>query len=136
MSETPFPVTIFHNPRCGTSRNVVALVEAAGYAPTVVPYLTTGWTAAQLTDLAERSGEGLRGLLRGKEAQADALGLNDPTVSDAVLLAAMIAHPVLVNRPIVVTPLGVVLARPSEKVLRVLDRRPECFIKEDGEVVL
>ena len=135
MTDTPFPITIFHNPRCGTSRNVVALVEAAGYSPTVVPYLTTGWTADQLTDLAARSGEGLRGLLRGKEVQAEALGLNDPAVSDAVLLAAMVAEPVLVNRPIVVTPLGVVLARPSERVLEVLDRAPEHFTKEDGEVV-
>lgn len=135
MTDTPFPITIFHNPGCGTSRNVVALVEAAGYAPTVVAYLQAGWSAEQLRDLADRSGEGLKGLLRGKETRAAELGLNNPDVSDEVLLAAMIAEPVLVNRPIVVTPKGVVLARPSERVLAVLDRAPEHFTKEDGEVV-
>ena len=133
---TGFPITIFHNPDCGTSRNVLRAIVDQGYAPTVVHYLDTGWTAAQLRQLFSRMGVSARDVLREKGTLADALGLLDPTATDEGLIAAMVEHPVLVNRPIVETPLGVVLARPSERVFEVLDRRPESFIKEDGEVVV
>ena len=126
-----FPITIFHNPRCGTSRNTLAMIEAAGYAPTVVPYLQTGWTKAQLKDLAKGAGVPVRSLLRAKEPVAE--GLAD--ASDAALLAAMVKDPILVERPIVVTPKGVKLCRPSEAVFEVLERRPDRFVKEDGQVV-
>ena len=132
----PFPITIFHNPRCGTSRNTVAMVQAAGYEPQIFDYLTDGWTRDQLVDLAVRAGLGVRGLLRGKEALAAELGLGDTGCSDERILDAMVEHPVLVNRPLVVTPLGVRLCRPSEVVFDILDRRPDSFTKEDGEVVV
>ncbi|AYV48465.1 arsenate reductase (glutaredoxin) [Caulobacter flavus] len=121
---TDFPVTIFHNPKCGTSRNTLAIIEAAGYAPTVVEYLKTGWTLEQLKDLAARTGVGARGLLRVKGTPAEELGLTDPAIADDAILAAMVEHPILVERPIVVTPKGAVLARPKERVLDVLDRQP------------
>ena len=130
-----FPVVIHHNPACGTSRNVVALAEAAGYAPTVVPYLQTGWTIPQLQGLLAVMGARPRDVLRERGTPAGELGLLDPDVSDAAILQAMIAHPILVNRPIVATPRGVKLCRPSEAVLDLLDRRPTAFTKEDGEVV-
>ena len=131
-----FPITIFHNPDCGTSRNVLAMIEAAGYAPTVVEYLQAGWTRDQLQDLTAAMGVTARDLLREKGTPAGPLGLLDPAVSDAQILDAMIEHPILVNRPIVVTPKGVKLARPSEAVLTLLDRLPTSFTKEDGEVVV
>lgn len=131
-----FPITIFHNPACGTSRNTVAIVEAAGYAPTVVEYLKTGWTHPQLEDLLARMGARPRDILREKGTPAAELGLLDPAVSDEALLEAMIQHPILVNRPIVVTPKGVKLSRPSEAVLELLERQPASFTKEDGEVVV
>lgn len=121
---TDFPVTIFHNPKCGTSRNTLAIIEAAGYAPTVVEYLKAGWTLDRLKDLAASTGLGARGLLRVKGTPAEELGLTDPATTDDVILAAMVEHPILVERPIVVTPKGAVLARPKEKVLEILDRRP------------
>lgn len=133
---TPFPVTIFHNPDCGTSRNVLAAVQAQGHEPTVVLYRETGWSESQLRDLAGRANLTVRDLLRRKETEATAPDLLDPTVDDDALIAAMIARPLLVERPIVETPLGVVLARPSERVFEVLDKRPERFVKEDGEVVV
>ena len=133
---TDFPITIFHNPACGTSRNVVAMVEAAGYAPKVVEYLQAGWTGEQLLDLAARTGLTLRELIRAKGTQAEALGLLADGVPDERILEAMVADPILVNRPIVVTPRGVALCRPSEAVLVLLDRRPDHFAKEDGEVVI
>lgn len=136
MTDTAFPITIFHNPTCGTSRNTVAMVEAAGYAPQVVEYLKTGWTREQLQDLAAKSGGSLRALMREKGTPAETLGLLADDVSDERLLDAMIEHPILVNRPIVVTPKGVKLCRPSELVLDLLDRKPEQFTKEDGEVVI
>ncbi|WP_029907847.1 arsenate reductase (glutaredoxin) [Caulobacter sp. UNC358MFTsu5.1] len=135
MSDADFPIVIFHNPACGTSRNTVAMVQAAGYAPQVVEYLQAGWTRDQLRDLAGRAGLTLRQLLREKGTPADALGLLAEGVDEARLLEAMVEHPILVNRPIVVTPKGVKLCRPSEEVLDLLDRRPEGFTKEDGEVV-
>ncbi|KQS55733.1 arsenate reductase [Brevundimonas sp. Leaf363] len=124
-------VTIWHNPRCGTSRNTLAMIEAAGVAPVVIEYLTSGWDAETLTRLADATGEGLRGLLRAKEPEA--AGLAD--AGDDVLLAAMLAEPILVNRPIVETSKGARLCRPSERVLDLLDRPPPRFVKEDGEVV-
>ena len=130
-----FPITIYHNPRCGTSRNTVAMVEAAGYRPEVVEYLEAGWTRAQLERLLADMGAGPRDILREKGTPAAELGLLEEGVSDDVLLDAMVAHPVLVNRPIVVTPRGTRLARPSETVLGLLERRPGEFTKEDGEVV-
>ncbi len=133
---TDFPVTIFHNPGCGTSRNTLAMIEAAGYAPTVIDYLTTGWTRPQLEGLLAATGLTPRGLLRESGTPAAELGLLDPAVTDGAILDAMLAHPILVNRPIVVTPKGAALCRPSEVVLVLLDARPESFTKEDGEVVL
>ncbi len=130
-----FPVLVYHNPACGTSRNVIAMIEAAGYSPTVVEYLNTGWTVPQLQALLAAMGARARDVLREKGTPAAVLGLLDPAVSDDELLAAMVAHPVLVNRPIVVTPKGVRLCRPSEAVFDLLERRPEQFTKEDGELV-
>lgn len=130
-----FPITIYHNPACGTSRNTLAMIRAAGYEPDVVEYLKTGWTAEQVKDLARAAGVPLRDLMREKGTPAADLGLLDPAASDDQIAAAMVAHPVLVNRPIVVTPLGVKLSRPSEVVLDLLARKPESFTKEDGEVV-
>ncbi|MCI3130984.1 arsenate reductase (glutaredoxin) [Phenylobacterium aquaticum] len=132
---TDFPITIFHNPACGTSRNTIGIVEAAGYAPTVVEYLKTGWTRPQLETLINQMGVTPRDLLREKGTPAAELGLLELGVSDESVLEAMLAHPILVNRPIVVTPLGAVLSRPSEKVLEVMDRKPARFVKEDGEVI-
>lgn len=131
-----FPITIYHNPACGTSRNTLAMIKAAGYTPTVVDYLKTGWTEAQLNALLSGSGLTARALLREKGTPAADLGLLDPARSDADLLAAMVAHPILVNRPIVVTPKGTKLCRPSEAVLDLLDRKPDSFTKEDGDVVI
>ena len=135
VSAADFPVTIFHNPKCGTSRNVVAMVEAAGYAPDVVEYLKAGWTRERLLDLSAQSGLSMREMLREKGTPAEAMGLLADGVSDETILAAMIEHPILVNRPFVVTPKGAALARPSEKVYDLLDHVPASFTKEDGEVV-
>jgi arsenate reductase len=113
-----FPITIFHNPRCGTSRGALELIRAAGHEPTIVEYLKDGWTRPQLLDLLDRTGLSPRALLREKEPLAAELGLAD--ASDETILAGMIEHPILVNRPIVITSKGAVLARPSEKVAEVL----------------
>ena len=131
-----FAVTIFHNPACGTSRNTLAMIRAAGYEPTVVEYLTVGWTLQTLEDLFAAMRARPRDILRAKGTPAAELGLLDPAATDDRILDAMIAHPILVNRPIVVTPKGAKLARPSETVFELLDRQPESFTKEDGEVVL
>jgi len=130
-----FPVTIYHNPDCGTSRNALAMIEAAGYAPAVIDYRTIGWTAPQLRALFAAMGMTPREALREKGTPAAQLGLLDDTASDDAIIAAMIAHPILVNRPIVVTPRGTKLCRPSELVLDLLERQPDNFVKEDGEVV-
>jgi arsenate reductase len=130
-----FPITIFHNPACGTSRNTVAMVQAAGYEPEVIEYLQAGWTKAQLKDLLAAMGARPRDILREKGTPAAELGLLDPGTTDGAILDAMVEHPILVNRPIVVTPKGVKLSRPSEVVLDLLERKPESFTKEDGEVV-
>ncbi|WP_033072973.1 arsenate reductase (glutaredoxin) [Sphingopyxis sp. MWB1] len=131
-----FPVTIYHNPDCGTSRNALAMIEAAGYAPEVIEYRRAGWTAEQLEQLCAAMGVRPRALLREKGTPAAELGLVDEDVSDAAMIAAMVAHPILVNRPIVVTPKGVKLCRPSEQVLELLERAPAQFQKEDGEIIL
>lgn len=135
MSTPDFPITIFHNPNCGTSRNVVAAVREAGYAPTVVEYLKAGWTREQLIDLSARTGSSLRDLMRDKGTPAAELGLLEPGATDDAILAAMVEHPIMVNRPIVVTPKGAALCRPSETVFPLLDKAPDSFTKEDGEVV-
>ncbi|MFZ5670313.1 MAG: arsenate reductase (glutaredoxin) [Pseudomonadota bacterium] len=109
-------VTIFHNPRCSTSRATLELIRAAGVEPTIVEYLKTGWTRDQLTALLARMGAGPRAILREREALASDLGLTDPAASDETILEAMVAHPVLVQRPIVATERGVVLGRPPETV--------------------
>jgi len=134
MSDT-FPITIFHNPDCGTSRNALAMIEAAGYAPEVVEYLKAGWTRPLLDNLLAAMGITPRGLLREKGTPAETLGLLDKDVPEERILAAMLDHPILVNRPIVVTPKGTRLCRPSESVLTLLDKLLDRFTKEDGEVV-
>jgi len=134
MSED-FPITIFHNPVCGTSRNALAMIRAAGYEPTVVEYLSAGWSRNQLIKLMSDAGMSPRELLRTKGTPAEELGLTGEGVSDEAIIEAMIAHPILVNRPVVVSPKGTKLARPSETVLDLLERKPISFTKEDGEVV-
>lgn len=130
-------VVIHHNPACGTSRNVLAIIEAAGYHPVVIPYLDTGWTRPQLLALFAAADLTPRTALRAKKSPAEALGLTDPAVPDAAILDAMLLHPVLVNRPIVATPRGVRLCRPSEMVLDLLDRWPPGpLLKEDGSPIL
>lgn len=133
---TDFPVTIYHNPACGTSRNAMEMIRAAGYAPAVVEYLKAGWTRQILDDLLARTGSRPRDLLREKGTPAAELGLLSENVTDEAILSAMIEHPILVNRPIVVTLKGAALCRPSERVFDLLDRRPTVFTKEDGEVVV
>lgn len=130
-----FPITIYHNPDCGTSRNALAMIEAAGYIPTVVEYCNVGWTLQLLDQLFAAIGAKPRGLLREKGTPAAELGLLGPPVSDEAIIEAMLTHPILVNRPIVVTPKGTKLCRPSEVVLDLLDNRPDAFMKEDGEIV-
>lgn len=135
MADDDFPITIYHNPDCGTSRNALAMIEAAGYRPTVVEYRKTGWTLELLRDLMAAIPATSRELMREKGTPAAELGLLDPSVEDGAILEAMLQHPILVNRPIVVTPIGVKLCRPSEVVLTLLQRKPTTFTKEDGEVV-
>jgi arsenate reductase len=118
MSDSP--ITLFHNPNCGTSRNVVAMVREAGHEPTIVEYLKAGWTRDQLIDLMTRAGVKPRDWLRVRGTPAEDLGLTQPTASDDAILDAMVAHPILVERPIVVTPRGVALCRPKERVLDLL----------------
>ena len=126
MAQTPddFPITIFHNPACGTSRTVLAMIEAAGYAPRVVEYLKAGWTRPQLDGLLAAMAAGPRDLLRENAPQVEMLDLLSPATSDEAILTAMVEHPILVNRPVVTTPKGTRLARPAERVLDLLDRQP------------
>jgi arsenate reductase (glutaredoxin) len=134
---THFPVVIFHNPACGTSRNVLALIEAAGYQPDVVEYLQSGWTRGQLLSLFAAAGLTPASALRQTKSPAEELGLLEPGTSDGAILEAMLTHPVLVNRPLVATPKGVRLCRPSEIVLDLLDRLPPGpFFKEDGQLLI
>ena len=130
-------IVIHHNPDCGTSRNVLSIIEAAGYQPTVIEYLQAGWTRPQLLGLFAAAGLTPREALRETKSPARELGLLEPDVNDAALLAAMVAHPVLVNRPIVCTPRGVRLCRPSETVLDLLERLPPGpLYKEDGQLLI
>jgi arsenate reductase (glutaredoxin) len=130
-------VTIYHNPACGTSRNTLGLIRNSGEEPAVIEYLKTPPSRAELVDLIGRMGMSPRDLLRRKGTPYDELGLDDPTLSDDALIDAMMGHPMLINRPIVVTPLGVKLCRPSEAVLDILPQ-PQigAFTKEDGEQVV
>jgi arsenate reductase (glutaredoxin) len=133
----PMTVTIFHNPACGTSRNTLAMVRNAGIEPDVIEYLKTPPSREALTDLVARMGIPLRGVLRRKGTPFDELGLGDPALTDADLLDAVERHPILINRPIVVTGRGVKLCRPSEIVLDLLDAPQRSdFLKEDGEPVV
>lgn len=120
-----FPITIYHNPACGTSRNALALIEAAGYAPEVVEYCKIGWTRDLLERLLVDMDAMPRDVLREKGTPAASLGLLDAEVPDTAIFDAMLAHPILVNRPIVVTPKGTRLCRPSEAVLDLLDPAPD-----------
>ena len=130
-------IVIHHNPDCGTSRNVLAIIRASGAAPVVIDYLRTGWTRPQLLGLFAAANLTPRSALRVTKSLAEALGLLDKSVSDEALLDAMIAHPVLVNRPIVFSPKGVRLCRPSEMVLDLLETwLPGPLIKEDGQMIL
>jgi arsenate reductase len=133
---TDFRITIYHNPDCGTSRNALAMILAAGYEPDVIEYRKIGWTQPLLEGLLGSMGARPRDMLREKGTPAQELGLLAPGRADQEILAAMIAHPILVNRPIVVTPIGTKLCRPSELVLSLLDRQPETFTKESGEAVI
>ena len=130
-------VTICHNPACGTSRNTLAMIRATGIDPTVIEYLKTPPSREELRDLVERMGLKLRDVLRRKGTPFNELGLDNPSLSDDALLDAVEAHPILINRPIVITDKGVRLCRPSETVLDLLDRPlPHDFRKEDGEIVV
>lgn len=130
-------IAIYHNPECGTSRNVLAIIEAAGYAPTIIEYLKAGWTKPQLLGLFAAAGLTPRTALRESKSPAAELGLLKEGVSNDAILTAMLEHPILVNRPIVCTAKGVRLCRPSEKVLDLLDRFPPGpFQKEDGELLI
>lgn len=130
-------VTIYHNPACGTSRNTLALIRNAGVEPEVVDYLASPPDRATLRDLIRKAGLSVREAVRQKGAPYAELGLDDPAVTDEALLTAMLEHPILINRPFVVTPLGVRLCRPSEVVLDILPLPQKGpFAKEDGELVI
>ena len=130
-------ITIYHNPACGTSRNVLAIIEASGETPVVIEYLETGWTRSQLLALFAAADLTPRTALRTTKSPAEDLGLLNPSVSDDAILTAMLEHPVLVNRPIVCSPRGVRLCRPSERVLDLLERLPPGpMAKEDGTLLI
>jgi arsenate reductase len=129
-------VVIYHNPDCGTSRNTLGLIRNAGVEPHVVEYLKTPPSRPMLERLVARMGIGVRALLREKGTPYRELGLADESLTDAALLDAMMAHPILINRPIVVTPVGVRLCRPSEAVLDLLPIQEREFVKEDGDRVI
>lgn len=130
-------ITIYHNPECGTSRNTLAMIRQSGEEPEIIEYLKTPPSRETLTDLIARSGLSVREAMRIKEAPYKELGLDDPSVTDEQLIDAMLAHPILINRPFVVTPKGVRQCRPSELVLDILPN-PDIgpFTKENGEVVI
>jgi arsenate reductase len=130
-------IIIYHNPECGTSRNTLALIRNAGIEPHVIEYLKTPPSRALLEQLIERAGISPRELLREKGTPYAELGLGDESLTDRALVDAMMAHPILINRPLVVSPLGVKLCRPSEAVLDILPARQlGAFTKEDGEQVV
>ncbi|PZO59924.1 arsenate reductase (glutaredoxin) [Luteimonas sp. YGD11-2] len=128
--------TIYHNPNCGTSRNTLALIRHAGIEPTVIEYLRVPPTRERLIELIAAAGLSVRDALRQKGTPYAELGLDDPTLSDEQLLDAMLAEPILINRPFVETPMGTRLCRPSEVVLDLLPPVTRPFTKEDGEVVI
>lgn len=115
-----FPITIYHNPACGTSRNTLSIIREAGHEPEVVEYLKAGWTRKQLEEILARMGARPRDILREKGTPAAELGLLEAAATDGMILDAMVAHPILVNRPIVVTPRGTRLSRPAEVVREIL----------------
>lgn len=130
-------ITIYHNPACGTSRNVLALIRNSGEEPRIVEYLKTPPSRAELMELIGRMGIAVRAVLRRKGTPFDELGLDNPALTDDELIDAMLAHPILINRPIVVTEKGVKLCRPSETVLDILPNPQRgAFSKEDGERVV
>jgi arsenate reductase (glutaredoxin) len=128
-------VTIYHNPACGTSRNTLAMIRQSGVEPEVIEYLKTPPSRALLIELIAAMGIPVRALLREKGTPYAELGLADPKWGDDQLLDFMLAHPILINRPIVVTPKGTKLCRPSEAVLDLLDHPVGSFVKEDGEII-
>lgn len=131
------PITIYHNPSCGTSRNTLAMIRNSGVEPEVILYLKTPPDRAQLLALIAATGQPVIDLVRTKEAVFKELGLDAPGVTDAQLVDAMLAHPILINRPIVVSPLGTRLCRPSERVLDLLPQPQQAaFTKEDGQAVV
>lgn len=136
MNTNAWPVTIYHNPDCGTSRNTLALIRHAGIEPTVIEYLKTPPARAELLELIGQAMLHPRDALRQKGTPYAELGLDDPGITDDAIIDAMLAHPILINRPFVVTPLGTRLCRPSEIVLDILPPVTRPFIKEDGEVVI
>ncbi|MGK7944929.1 MAG: arsenate reductase (glutaredoxin) [Microcystaceae cyanobacterium] len=130
-------IVIHHNPDCGTSRNVLKLIEEAGYQPIVIEYLKEGWTKPQLLALFAAGGLTPKTALRTTKSPAAELGLLEPDVTDETIFSAMLEHPILVNRPIVCTGKGVKLCRPSEAVLDLLEKWPSGpFAKEDGELII
>jgi arsenate reductase (glutaredoxin) len=129
-------VVIYHNPQCGTSRNTLGLIRNAGIEPHVIEYLKTPPTRLLLRQLIARMGVSVRNVIREKGTPYHELGLDDPSLGDDALLDAMTEHPILINRPIVVTPLGVRLCRPSETVIDILPPQQGEFRKEDGELVV
>ena len=130
-------ITIYHNPACGTSRNTLALIRNSGAEPQVIEYLKTPPDKERLLQLIEAMGTGARALLRQKGTPYDELGLSDPKWTDAELVDFMVQHPILMNRPVVVTPLGAKLCRPSELALDILPSGQKgAFTKEDGEAVV
>nr|WP_297462060.1 arsenate reductase (glutaredoxin) [uncultured Halomonas sp.] len=126
---------IYHNPNCGTSRNTLAMIRQSGEEPQIIEYLETPPSRERLCELLNAMGIPPRELLRRKGTPFDALGLDDPALSDDDLIDAMLAHPILINRPVVVTDKGTRLCRPSERVLDLLANPVEVFTKEDGEIV-
>jgi arsenate reductase (glutaredoxin) len=128
-------VTIYHNPACGTSRNALAMIRQSGETPQIIEYLKNPPDRARLIELTRAMGISVRALLREKGTPYAELGLEDPKWSDDQLIDFMLAHPILINRPIVQTPKGTKLCRPSEAVLDLLDNPVGSFVKEDGEVV-
>ncbi len=130
-------ITIYHNPNCGTSRNTLALIRNTGVEPKVIEYVKNPPSRDELTDMLAKSGLTVRDAIREKDTPYAELGLDNPALTDDELLDAMLAHPILINRPFVVTPLGVRLCRPSEVVLDILPLPQKGpFTKEDGEVVI
>jgi arsenate reductase len=129
-------VIIYHNPQCGTSRNTLGLIRNAGIEPHIVEYVKTPPTRLLLRQLIARMGVSVRDVLREKGTPFQELGLGDPSLTDDQLLDSMMAHPILINRPIVVSPMGVRLCRPSEAVLDILPPQQGEFVKEDGEPVV